>query len=69
MYEALLIAAGFVKANSIPRVSTCYVKHVEEFNFDLDLNVSEDGSGFWAADWTDACGNTAESLSMFLASL
>ncbi len=58
-YHNALTAAGFTKVHTLPRISSLWTKGAAE------VNVSEDGSGFWADD-ADACGNTAASLDSYL---
>lgn len=63
LYEATLAKHGFNLVNTVGKTS-CYVKVVDTNEY--DINVSEDGCGLWAADWTDACGTTENTLKQFL---
>lgn len=69
LYHTLLEAAGFVMVHEIPGMVACYVKFDEKTKAEYDLNISLDGTGLWAADWTDASGNTREALKAFLEQL
>lgn len=60
MYEAILIAAGYIKHFPTVRNSQCWIKH----NYS-DINV-DTATGLWANEF-DHSGITAASLSDYLA--
>lgn len=67
LYQTLLETHGFVLVHVLPRQSACFVKTIDTNEY--DLNVSLDGSGLWAAHWTDACGTNENTLKQFLEQL